>query len=68
MILGGKKGQSTPMSDLTLLLLLVLCGAAVLTAVAVVLAPGRLFRADPPDEPPAERRTGRRVGSGSSRK
>ena len=64
---GGKKGQSTPMSDLMVMVLLLVCGAALLTAVAAVLAPGRLFRADPPPKPEPERRSKRRIGSASRR-
>ncbi len=64
---GGKKGQSTPMSDLTVLLLLLVCGAALLSAVAAVLAPGRLFRADPPPKPESAHRAKRRVKSGTTR-
>jgi hypothetical protein len=55
------------MSDLTVMLLVLVCGAALLTAVAAVLAPGRLFRADPPPKPESADRAKRQVESGSTR-
>ena len=54
------------MSDLTVLLLLLVCGAALLTALAAVLTPGRLFRADPP-KPRSADRSEREVESGTTR-
>ena len=55
------------MSDLTVLLLLLVCGAALLTALAAVLAPGRLFRPDPP-KPESTDRAERQVESSTTRK
>ncbi len=54
--LGGKKGQSTPMSDLMVITLFIIGGLAVFTAVVAVLTPGRLFRADPPSQPERDER------------
>jgi hypothetical protein len=56
------------MSDLTLILLFLVCGLAVLTAVAAVLTPGRLFRSDPPPKVDPEHRRKWRVKSGAARK